>query len=97
MNVEQVGLQLGVAGLLIYSGVKVALLLIANWREAEKERTKALADGFTGLIGKLDAHHTSDLQSHQAMATGIAEIKTTLSEWGNTPARGIPRVPSGGG
>lgn len=97
MDLEQVGLQLGISGLLIYAGVKIALILIANWREAEKERTAALAAGFTALVNKVDTHHTSDIESHRDMSNGIAELKgklETIEGWQErSDVKPIPQKP----
>ncbi len=80
LSFEQVALQLGISGVLIYAFVKVALVFISNWSKAEEARTKALADGFSALISKVDNHHTNDIQSHTGLATGIAEIRGKLDE-----------------
>lgn len=78
MNLEQLGIQLGIAGFVLLIGYRIALVLIKNWRETEAERTQAIAAGFSTLTGKVDAHHTQDLQSHQQLATGIARFDAKL-------------------
>lgn len=94
MNVEQLALQLGLAGLLLLIGYRIAMLLISNWREAERERTAALAIGFAALVNKVDVHHTSDLESHRDMADGIAGLNGKLdAAMGWTPVRGVPHNP----
>jgi hypothetical protein len=89
MNVEQLLLQLGLGGALVWAFVKIFTLAIDRWSaseaaklkvhtEAESKRTEAIAIGFATLGGKVDAHTSADLASHQALATGIAEIKGRL-------------------
>lgn len=87
MTPEQLLLQLGISGAVLFVGYRIALVLLRNWREAEKERTKALADGFKGLIdsftaivAKVDAHHTLDIESHRELGEGLAEIRGKLDE-----------------
>ena len=96
MDIQQIGLQLGIAGLLVLVGYRIAVLLIGNWRETEKERTAALAVGFMALVSKVDAHHTADLGSHQDIAEGIARVDGKLDQalgWA-TPAGGTRRPPT---
>lgn len=74
---------------------------LRGWRETERERTaattktfEAITAGLSTLGGKVDAHHTADIESHGEMATALARI-----EKGNdderaraerqTPAQGI--------
>lgn len=56
--------------------------LIKGWREAEHERTAATTKSFeaitsslTVLVGKVDTHHTADIESHAEMATALARIE----------------------
>ncbi len=103
MNTEQLLLQLGISGAVLFVGYRIALVLLRNWREAEKERTKALADGFKGLIDsfativtKVDGHHTMDIESHRELGEGLVAIQTKLDEarWYRdefTPVGPIPK------
>ena len=101
MNSEQLLLQLGISGAVLFVGYRIALVLLRNWQEAEKERTKALADGFTGLVTsladivrKVDDHHTVDLESHRELGEQLVEINTKLNvAYGLTPVRGV-KAPS---
>lgn len=49
----------------------------------EEKKAEALASALTSLSGKVDSHHTLDLQSHQDLGEGIARIETELaaSRW----------------
>jgi hypothetical protein len=82
-------LQLGIGGALLFVVWQLAAMALRNWREveaqrldvyakAEEQRTNTIAAGFATLTGKVDTHTTADLASHQALATGIAEIKGAL-------------------
>ena len=94
MDPEQLGLQLGIAGALIFAGVKVALVLIANWREAEKERTAAVAAGFTMLVGKVDEHTKADLAAQAEVREDLAHLTSRIdTAFELTPIR--PKVARG--
>lgn len=80
MNWQNLIIQLGVSGLIVYGGIRIALLLIDRWSVAEAARTKAITEGFTGLGGKVDLHHTADIESHRELGEGIAEIRGKLDE-----------------
>jgi len=79
VNVEQLLLQVGVAGAVIWAVVKLGLRFIDKWSANEAKRTDAIAAGFAQLGGKVDAHTAADLASHQALATGIASIQGRLN------------------
>lgn len=87
MNSEQLLLQLGISGAVLFVGYRIALVLLRNWRESEKERTQTLAEGFTGLVNsfadlvrKVDAHHTADLESHRELGEELRAVNTKLDE-----------------
>jgi hypothetical protein len=55
---------------------------IKGWRETERERTaattktfEAFALGLQTLGGKVDAHHTADIESHAEMSTQLGRIE----------------------
>ncbi len=48
--------------------------------EVQDKKADAFAASLNVLGGKIDAHHTADIQSHQALATGIAELRGQVSE-----------------
>jgi hypothetical protein len=89
VNADQVLLQLGISGAVLFVAYKIALVVLRNWREAESERTAAyakaedqrttaLAAGFMSLSGKLDQHHTLDIESHRELGQDLAQIKGAL-------------------
>lgn len=51
MNYEQLILQLGVCGAVIWAVVKLGVVFIERWSTAEAARTKVLADGFAAMNG----------------------------------------------
>lgn len=68
----------GLLGVVYLLGVQ----LIKGWRETERERTAAMAkslEAITGALaslgGKVDAHHTIDIESHAEMATALGRIE----------------------
>lgn len=44
----------------------------------EDKKADAMATALTSLSGKVDAHHTLDIESHRELGEGIAEIKGQL-------------------
>jgi len=61
MDVYQVGLQLESAGLVVSVGYKLALVRIRSWREAEKERTKAIGDQLAAIVASVNTHAQADM------------------------------------
>jgi hypothetical protein len=87
MTPEQLLLQLGISGAVLFVGYQIALVLLRNWREAEKERTQALSHGLKALVdshatigAKVDGHHTMDIESHRELGEGLVAIQTKLDE-----------------
>ena len=87
MNLYQVALQLGIAGLVVAVGYKIALVLIRSWREAEKERTKAIGDGLTAIAGAVQAqagilqtHATADIKSHGEITDRVSRLEGKLDQ-----------------
>jgi len=108
VNLEQVGLQLGIAGLMLVAGYRIALVLITNWRASEKERTEAyaktesertlaMASGFAAIGDKIERHAQADLQSHADMTKHVARFEgrldAILDVQERTPIGAPPRPP----
>lgn len=94
MDWTQLILQLGISGLIVWAGYKIARLLIERWASNEAKRTEIIGESFSKLVGKVEAHHTSDLESHRAMGEAIVEVSTKLDvAFGLTPVRGVREVP----
>ena len=81
----------GLPGLLIlvigFVTLTLGKLFIASAERVQLERVKvedkradATVAALTTLNGKIDANHTANLQGHQEIATGIAEIRGKLDE-----------------
>lgn len=103
LNPEQLILQLGVAGALLFVVYKLTTLAIERWGKIEDAKTAAIAEGFKSITSSINTHHQADIRSHQEMATGIAEIKGMLTERSGvhempqpprtrTPAHGIREI-----
>lgn len=101
MNIEQIGLQLGIAGLLVVVGYKIAILLISRWSATEKERTSALTTGLQQIAASINQHSVADLQSHATLGEAVARIDGKLDALLDqreryTPIHGVPTgVPRG--
>lgn len=111
MDVQQFATSLGLPGLLILvwwqlqkarderqAKLDDRKLEIEEKRiDAMFELSKAVATGFTSLVQLVAQNHSADIESHQELATGIAELKGKFDEvsW-RTPPKGT-RLPTGGG
>lgn len=95
----------GLPGLMLVAIVYIVKAWLASNERVELERVKvedkkadAMASALTSLSGKIDTHHTVDLQSHQEMSNGIFElhgkIDQALSDRA-TPVEGVPRMQTG--
>jgi hypothetical protein len=94
MDWEKAATNFGLPGLMlviIYALIRLWLSsnerIEAGKRAVELEKTKvedkkadAMASALTSLSGKIDAHHTNDLQSHADMASGIAELHGKIDQ-----------------
>lgn len=60
--------------------------------KVEDKKADAMAAALGSLSGKIDTHHTSDLQSHSEMASEIGNIHGKLDQAliDRTPVRGVP-------
>lgn len=98
MNLEQVGLQLGIAGLMLVAGYRIALVLINNWRATEKERTEALTVGLSSIGDKVERHAQADLKSHSELTDRVSrfegKLDALLEANERTPVTPLPRVAS---
>lgn len=85
MDLEQFALQSGIAGAVLIVVYRIAIQLIANYRDVEKERTKAIADELRGIADrvravadKVTAHSEADLASHGDITGRVARIEAKL-------------------
>lgn len=107
MDGYQIGLQLGIAGLIVWVVYKVAMKLggklIDHWAESEKERNAALSDGFKAIVASVNNHSVADIASHEKVAESHARLAAavvrveakvdTIADY--TPVRGVERLPRG--
>lgn len=111
MDVEKFATTLGLPGLLIlvwyllqrardiaHAKFEEQKLAMENRRiDAMFELAKTMATGYSSLVQVMASNHAQDIESHQDLATGIAELKGKLDEAGyRTPPHGV-RLPTGGG
>jgi uncharacterized protein YlxW (UPF0749 family) len=61
--------------------------------KVEDKKADAMASALTSLSGKIDSHHTNDLQSHEKMSSELANLHGKIDTIaGLTPVRGVPQV-----
>ena len=92
----------GLPGLMLMFAWLIAKTWIASSERVAMEKVKvedkkadAVVSAMTSLSGKIDSHHTADIQSHTALAVGIGELRGKLDEVldrGHTPVGGVPTV-----
>lgn len=78
MNPEQLMLQLGLAGALLYVVFKVAMRFIDRWAESEKEKNTAIASGFEAITTSVNNHSAADIASHDRMTTAHGELRDVV-------------------
>ena len=110
MDIEKFATTLGLPGLLILvwyllqrarddrqAKLDEQKLSMENRRiDSMFELAKTMATGYSSLVQVMASNHAQDIESHQDLATGIAEIKGKLDESWRTPPHGLPRPPTGG-
>ncbi len=81
MNVDplQLVLQLGIAGLIVWVGFKIAMRALDRWSEAEKARTAATADGFRAITNSVNTHSAADIASHERLAESHGEVREAIA------------------
>jgi hypothetical protein len=78
LSPAQIALQLGIAGLLVVVGYRIALVLIKNWRETESERTTALANGLSAITTSVNNHSSADIASHERLVAAHNELAKSV-------------------
>lgn len=99
MSPEQIVLQLGIAGLIVWVGYKIAMKWLDRWSESEREKNASIAEGFKSITTSVGNHSIADIASHDRLAESHAEMREavvrveakldTLADL--TPVRGIKR------
>jgi hypothetical protein len=107
MDWEKVGTNFGLPGLMLGAIVfLIRLWMQSNERieagkravdlekvKVEDKKAEAMASALTSLSGKIDSHHTNDLQSHEKMSSELANLHGKIDTIaGLTPVRGVPLV-----
>lgn len=87
MNIEQVALQLGIAGLIVWVGYKIVQEFLERWSKVEERkqaedtrRTAVFEKGMETLLERVERHATNDLQSHGELSSRIARFEGKLDE-----------------
>jgi hypothetical protein len=107
---EKLALNAGLPGVMLIAFLYAIKLAVAAWKDIAAERVKiddrrlnveerkadAHVAALASLGAKIDSHQTSDLQSHQALATEVAKfhgkLDGVLDGIDRTPVEGVPRI-----
>jgi hypothetical protein len=80
MNIENLIIQLGISGVVVWVGYRLALRLIDGWREAEKERTAAISSSLRDIVERHAAHHELEMTHHVDVRAALARIETRQTD-----------------
>lgn len=72
---EQVALQLGLAGLIVLVWYRLERARITATSLTDQQRTEALTIGFQSIGGKIDTHTAADLESHAQLKEQISRVE----------------------
>ena len=103
LNPEQIVLQLGLAGLIVWVVYKLAMRALDRWHEAETAKTAAIADGFKAVTTSVNTHSAADIASHNRLAESHGEVREAIANMAGQlegmalreqtgPVRRIPRI-----
>lgn len=90
MTLDQLFLQLGICGAMLLVGWRVATQWLTYQRDAERERTAAIAKGMGDIAALVSEHATADQDAHAKQVDRLAAIESTLGLRIKTPVRGVP-------
>lgn len=98
MNTQQLFLQLGAIGAVLFVVYRLGVMLINKWAKSDEVKTTVLAEGMKSISQKLDAHATADAESHRDIVESISgfegHIKGLLDAADRfTPVQGVPTQP----
>jgi hypothetical protein len=81
MNVTplQLVLQLGIAGLIVWVGYRIAMRALDRWAKSEQDRTSAIADGFRAITNSVNTHSAADIASHNRLAESHGEVREAIA------------------
>lgn len=107
---EKLALNAGLPGVMLIAFLYAIKLAVAAWKDIAIERVKiddrrlnveerkaeAHVAALNSLSSKIDEHRTQDLQSHQEMATEVANLHGkfdgVMDRMDRTPVEGVPRI-----
>lgn len=72
MNPEQLLLQLGLAGAILFVVYKLGMKWLDKWAEGEKAKNATLADGFAAITTSVNTHSAADVASHEKLSASVA-------------------------
>lgn len=78
LSPEQLLLQLGVVGAVLWVVWKLGGKWLDRQHESEKERTVAIADGFKAITTSLNNHSAADIASHERMVAAHNETQQAV-------------------
>jgi hypothetical protein len=90
-------IQLGISGLVVFAGYKIAILMINHWSQAEAERTKAGATAEQARTHEIAQGFRADVEAHQVLSGYMNQQTQILSRlegkfdaaFDLTPVRGV--------
>ena len=84
LDFNTLAVNLGIAGtviaLVLVVVYRIAILLIRNWRETEKERTAELGVGLTSIADRVQSHSVADLESHAELSDRVSRFEGKLDQ-----------------
>jgi hypothetical protein len=76
---QQLIIQLGISGLIVFVGYKIAIKFIEAWSRAEAERTKMTAAAEADRTKAIEAGFRSDIDAHNAIVQVLQRHMQVLS------------------
>lgn len=97
---EQLMLQLGAIGAVLFVVYKLGMMGLDRWSEREKEKNAAIARGFESITTSVNNYSAADMASHERLfeshgevREAVVRVEAKLDTFADlTPVRGIPSV-----
>jgi len=94
---QQLIIQLGISGLIVFVGYRIAMRLIDRWTQTESERTKVWATAEDARTKTIQDGFKSDIDAHNEITKAITKQVSVLSRlegkvdaaFDLTPVRGV--------
>ncbi len=86
MNLWQLGVQLGISGLLAVIGYRITLVFIDRWGKTEDKRTDAISSGLERLADRID----NGFSSMATRIDNISQAQARVEGRVMTPILGVP-------